>query len=142
MAEGYLRHLAEKAGVPLEVASAGTASFDGALPSPQAVEVARRFGADISSHRSSPLTVEELERSDLVVPMTSSHEMAILTMSPDAKSKTKRLGEFGEGGDVSDPFGGSVEIYQACFEGMREALDRLFESLAADARRGEDAKEK
>jgi len=130
MAEGYFRKLVDDAGLEnIESASAGVAAAAGEPPSRWAVEVARVFGMDISSFRSAPLTFDEIERADLVVPMTVSHEAAVLALCPDAAVKTKRLGEFGGDGDISDPFGGGLESYQACFDGIRKALDRLFDKI-------------
>jgi protein-tyrosine-phosphatase len=129
MAEGYFRKLAVEAGVDVEAASAGVSAPAGAPPSSNAVAVARRFGVDISGFRSAPLTLEEIRRSDLVVPMTASHEAAVLAVDPGAAGKTRRLGKFAAGGDVGDPFGGGLEVYQACFDGMKVALDRLFEKV-------------
>ena len=131
LAEGYFRRLTRNAGISdaIEVASAGTSAMEGAPPSPQAVAAAESAGFDISSLRSAPLTPEEIERADLIVPMTVSHEAVVLSIAPGAAGKTRRLGEFADGGDIGDPFGGSLAVYQACFDGMRPALERLFDKV-------------
>ncbi len=131
MAEGYLRHLLGK-GCPggITVSSAGTFAGEDMPPSRHSVEALKEHGIDISGHRSTGLTVELLERSDLVVAMTRSHRQHIGSLLPAALAKTRLLADFANSShDIQDPFGGSREDYGFCFEDMRGPLDSLYDDI-------------
>ena len=133
MCEGYLKFLREKSGREnLEIESAGTFAGEGQPPSGSSLAVMKARGIDISGHRSSPLTAEKLESSDLVVAMTNSHRLQIGKILPSALKKTRLIMEFADKApaDVSDPYGGNLEDYTACFDQLKPALDNLFLDLA------------
>jgi len=48
---------------------------------------------------------------------------------PEYAGKVHRLLEFDRGGEVVDPYGGSLDDYRRCFENMRYALANLAENL-------------
>ena len=130
MCEGYFRKLCKSAGRnDIIVGSAGTFACDGAGSSEQSVAVMKEHGIDLSGFSSSTLTPKLLEDADLVVAMTTAHRLHVGSMLPAALKKTRLLMEFSsrsKGRNVNDPFGGDKEIYSACFEEMKEALDNLF----------------
>ena len=131
MAEGYFRHLLEQSEInDISVSSAGTSAFDGEPASSNSLSVMKDFGIDISGHRSRSLTEELIADSDLLVTMTGAHRDFILMSAPEAAPKVHLLGEYSDGGAISDPFGGGKEIYRICFESMKPALDGLFRKLA------------
>jgi len=130
MCEGYFRKLCKAAGRnDIAVSSAGVCACDGSGSSEQSAEVMKEHGIDLSGFSSSTLTADLLKDADLIVAMTSAHRMHIGTILPEALDKTYLLMDFsshGKGRNVHDPFGGDKEMYSACFEEMKEALDNLF----------------
>jgi protein-tyrosine phosphatase len=94
------------------VCSAGLAAMRGGGAAAEAVEAARAFGADLSGHRSQPLTAELLRQADHVIAMTHSHLRALegpcaqLGLSPCLLSR--------RGDDIADPVGEEQEVYHAC----------------------------
>jgi len=56
MAEGICRALAEEKGWSIQAVSCGLAAFPGDPAAPYAVEAARKYGADLTMHRSRPLS--------------------------------------------------------------------------------------
>ena len=69
-AEGVLRELALRAGLELEVDSAGTHGYHvGAAPDPRAIDHAARRGYSIGSLRARTVSVADFERFDLILAM-------------------------------------------------------------------------
>src|SRR6516165_10637865 len=60
------------------VQSAGLAAMIGAEATPEAAAIAREHGADLSGHKSQPLTLDLLAQTDLLFAMTEAH-LHILT---------------------------------------------------------------
>ncbi len=128
MAQGLARQLlAEARGLAVEdlesagivVTSAGTSALPGLAASPQAVQALRAQGIDLSSHRSRPLTPDLLHEADVVYCMTQTHRQAVLALDRTAGDKTLLLDERG---DVSDPFGADLAVYERSAQQIRQAL--------------------
>jgi protein-tyrosine phosphatase len=127
MAEALLRRLlAERIGCAehelpergYHVESAGTGALPGAGPSSGATAAMAARGIELGAHRSSPLTVEQINRADYVFTMTSSHLEAVLRMAPHARERVRRINET----DIDDPIGGSDDVYVRCAERIEQAL--------------------
>lgn len=101
------------------VMSAGVEAMDGSLPAEQAVEVLKAMGLDLSGHRSRALTRELVELATAIYVMTPSHELAVLELDPSAQDKVSLLNP---GGEVPDPFGQPVEVYQETATTMRDLI--------------------
>jgi protein-tyrosine phosphatase len=121
LAEAFCKKLlAERLGCAVEelpqrgfqVLSAGLAAMIGAEASPEAVETARELGADLSSHRSQPLTADLLARADYLFTMTSAHLRALLLFAAPEGVQPRLLSPAGD--DVPDPIGREPEVYRDC----------------------------
>ena len=126
MAEVLFRDILKKEEIDwIEVKSAGVSAYEGQKASPQAVEVMKRRGLDLSFHRASQLNSELIRKADLILTMTESHKNMVKLIDPSAFDKTFTLKEYvGEDSiDIMDPFGQSVEVYSHCareIEGAEE----------------------
>ncbi|MEM9943523.1 MAG: L-threonylcarbamoyladenylate synthase [Planctomycetota bacterium] len=136
MGEGLLRQrLAEKLGIDTDelksrgfnVLSAGIAAVPGAPASPQAVDVMKRIGVDISDHQSQPITGQLAQFADLILTMTNGHRQALISHWPMLEPRTRLVRR--DGADVSDPIGGSVELYDATAKQIDENLISWIEDL-------------
>ena len=117
MAEGLFRVLAEKYGLKdVECTSCGLSAFTGMPVTDYAVEAAAAYGADISSHRSRPITEYLLSEGDLFVCMTKQHADMLAPYLPPEKLRV-----LGDG--IPDPFGGTQEDYQNCAAAIYAALE-------------------
>lgn len=133
MAEEAFRVLAEAHGLGVRARSAGTGAYSGAPASSMAAEAVKAIGGDLSKFRSSMLTEELVEQSRLIVAMTSGHRSEILSRFPAAAGKVRLLLEFDpklNGGNVADPYGGSLDLYRFTLEAMLPALNNLVEQIA------------
>ena len=130
MAAALARKLvAEHAGVPqadigdqnYEVVSAGTFAMPGMKATPQAADAVAGLGADLSGHRSQPLTIELINRADWIITMGRSHTEAVVAMAPPAAARTISLDPEG---DIQDPIGSDAAHYRQLAEQIEHLLRR------------------
>ncbi len=133
MAEGLFRHAVKGRG-DFEVFSAGVGAIDGLPPSEHAVRAVRELGIDISRQRSRMLTADLVRRADYIFGMTHSHVDAIMLLYPQAAEKTFLLREFDDTldsyeNDISDPIGGSLEVYQNCRDQVEQGIASMMKFI-------------
>ena len=133
MAEGLLRHALDNPG-SIKILSAGVAAIDGQAPSVNAVEALRRVGIDITDQRSQMLTSELVASADHIFGMTSGHVETVTRLFPEAANKTHLVRGFIEGlspleREISDPIGGSLEIYEQCRDEIIEGINQIIKIL-------------
>ncbi len=87
-------------------------------------------GLDLTAHESRPTTQSIVDRADLILTMTNNHRLALLGRWPHLASRT--FGLAGDHADVADPYGGSLEIYQACAKKMDGYLEAWLDKLDQD----------
>src|SRR3984885_6075914 len=129
MAEGIFRHIM-KGRRDIQVMSAGIGAMEGQAPSPYAVQAVRELGIDISKQRSRQLTADLVQEADYIFGMTHSHVDTVLLLYPSAAEKTFLLREFDDTldifeKDISDPIGGSYEIYMNCRDQIEQGIATL-----------------
>ncbi len=134
MAEGLMiERLRQEGRQYLSVSSAGIFATPGNPPEPSAIHVTREAGVDISGHRARMVNNENLGWADIVLVMESGQRGFISMAFPQQSAKVGLLGDFnrcqGEGGEIADPYGSSMEVYRTCFEEIGEAIDGLIHSL-------------
>ena len=109
------------------VLSAGLAASRGSGASPEAVELLRRDGIDISGHLSQPLTEELILHADRIFTMTRQHRQAILASFPELTDRVRTLSS--RNSDISDPIGGGMEMYQDCRDEIAGFLNELIDQI-------------
>lgn len=115
MAEGIYNSLSEGAFSRGLMAEGGNASVN-------AIKAVKKLGIDISKHASRQLTIEDIDEADLVLTMTEGHKRAILNAVPDT-DKVFTIGEYAGKSDVSDPYGSTEEVYEACAKQLWEYIE-------------------
>ncbi len=133
MAEALFRRAAAGRG-EFRVLSAGLGALDGQPPTAHSVTAMRELGIDISSQRSRMLTAELVQQADYIFGMTHSHVDAIALLYPQAAEKTFLLREFDETledfeKDISDPIGGSYEVYVNCRDQIEQGIASLLKFM-------------
>lgn len=86
-----------------------------------AVKAAAELGADLKNHRSTQLTYEMLENSDIILTMTENHKSS-LPQGFNVHTITEFVGEKGE---VSDPYGGDIEVYRNSAAKIKSLIERI-----------------
>ncbi|MCC9656113.1 arsenate reductase/protein-tyrosine-phosphatase family protein [Rhodopirellula halodulae] len=112
------------------VVSAGVAAGHGSGASPQAVQVMGKRGLDLTGHASQPLEESLMSMADLVLTMTRRHREAIVAAWPDRAERVFTLRR--DGGDISDPVGMPVDVYEQCADQIVGELEGWLGQLPAD----------
>jgi glycine hydroxymethyltransferase len=133
MAEGLFRHAMKGRG-NYRVFSAGVGAIDGLAPSTHAVHALRELGIDITHQRSRMLSPDLVRQADYIFGMTHSHVDAVTLLFPMAAEKTFLLREFDETldafeKDISDPIGGSLEVYQSCRDQIEQGIASMLKFI-------------
>ena len=127
MAAAIMADIAEKNDLDVVVDSAGVFATIGECAAVNAIEAVKKYGVDLSLHRTKPLTEELIDMADGILVMTDAHKMLIESM---AKEKVFTLLEFaGDEGDISDPYGGDMDEYEETAEEIYDALVDIAEKL-------------
>ena len=129
LAEAWFNKIAEAESLPYRASSAGLAAMNGTPASKHSQSAAAEMGASLEKFQSRMVTVEMLKNAELVVCMTGSHCRYITAAMPELAEKVHALMEFSNGGDVSDPYGGTLDEYRQCFADIRSAVENLIEKL-------------
>ncbi|MCX7626637.1 MAG: hypothetical protein N2Z21_10585 [Candidatus Sumerlaeaceae bacterium] len=133
MAEGYLKKLLFERGIDwIDVSTAGVMTPTGLLPTPEAEQLLKEEGVDISRHRSRPMKAHMLEEADLVLGMSSLHVQKAIRETEAAKGKTFLLREYvgyhGKQVQIPDPMGGTMDAFKRVFDQLKDALEKLVET--------------
>src|SRR6185369_1908637 len=134
MAEGLFRHATQSRN-DYRVISAGLGAVDGQPPSAYAVEAMKELGIDIGKQRSRMLTSDVVRQADFIFGMTHSHVDTVTLLYPQAAEKTFLLREFDETldpfeKDISDPIGGSYDVYVECRDQIEQGIASMLRFLA------------
>jgi protein-tyrosine phosphatase len=103
------------------VISAGTFAQPGARATAQAAEAVKELGADLSRHRSRPLSVELIHQADVIYTMGRSHAQVVKALVPSASEKVQTLDP---DGDIEDPIGSNVAVYRELAGQLMNFIDR------------------
>jgi protein-tyrosine phosphatase len=131
MAEAILK---SKAIPGIEVKSAGVYANSGSQASQHASSVLNEKNIQ-HDHRSTQLSILEVNWAKYIVTMTEGHKGIILSQFPAAAGKTMTLKEFaGEVGDkdIGDPYGGPLELYRDTFHEIHKMIDKMIERLKTE----------
>jgi glycine hydroxymethyltransferase len=133
MAEGIFRQSVRGRG-DYQVVSAGLGALEGQPPSSYAIQAVKELGIDISALRSRMLTAELVQQADYIFGMTHSHLDTVAMLYPQAAEKSFLLREFDETlgsfeKDISDPIGGSYEVYLNCRDQIEQGIASLLRFL-------------
>lgn len=117
--------------------SAGLGAMEGQIPSTHAIVAVKELGIDISSQRSRMLTPALVAQADYIFGMTHSHVDTVMLLYPQAAEKTFLLREFDDTldpfeKDISDPIGGSYEVYVNCRDQIEQGIVSLLRFIEGE----------
>ncbi|KGJ04488.1 protein-tyrosine phosphatase [Paracoccus halophilus] len=143
LAEGAMRDAARKAGLAIEIDSAGTGIWHlGEPPDPRAQEIAARDGIDISGLRARQVTAQDFHRFDHIVAMDHDNLANLRRIAPaDAHARLSLMLDHvpgQEGQAVADPYFGESTGFDATWRDMQAGARGLLAMfLAARTRPGD-----
>jgi protein-tyrosine-phosphatase len=130
------RALSQRGVEGVDVASAGTGAWDGAPVSEGAYLVGLERGLDLSGHRARLLTRELVEGADLILTMARHHRARVDELGGGAEQRVFVLGEYagreGEEAEVSDPFGGDLDVYRDTCAELEAFIDAVVERIVKE----------
>lgn len=113
----------------VEVLSAGIMYTGGLSASYETRELLARKGIDVSGHRSQRITIEMLNKADLILVMERLHEQRLLHLHPQVKNRLFLLKEFARVTDfdldIADPIGRPREFYEGTLAIIEEAVEKI-----------------
>lgn len=127
MAAALASSIYKDRGIDITILSAGVAAGDGFSASKNAVLAMQDEGLNLSTHVSTQVTQALLERATLVLTMTEAHCEAVKHILPTANAYT--LCEYCDEDkpfvNISDPYGGNLEVYKNCAKQIKTLLHAL-----------------
>jgi protein-tyrosine phosphatase len=109
------------------VMSAGIAATPGGRPSLEAVQVMSQSGLALDGHVAQPLSQRLARYADIMLTMTNGHHHAIINEWPDIADRVQVLRT--DNRDISDPIGGSLEVYRECAKQMETHLQSRIDEM-------------
>ncbi|HUK21718.1 MAG TPA: low molecular weight protein arginine phosphatase [Gemmatimonadales bacterium] len=140
LAAALMQRTVQERGVDgIEVSSAGTGAWDGAPASEGAYLVGLEQGLDLSGHRARLLTRDVVEQSDLILTMARHHRARVDELGGEGRVFV--LGEYagrsGEAAEVSDPFGGDLQVYRDTCAELGGLVGAAVDRIVTEAGRGD-----
>jgi protein-tyrosine-phosphatase len=115
-----------------ECLSAGVMAWDGNRAEPDARAMAKRLGYSLEAHRSQRVTSEHVAQASVIYIMDSLNEEILFRNHPEAKDKTKYLGELLPAGrlakgskEIDDPYLAGDKTLEQCFRRIEEAVGKV-----------------
>src|SRR5438552_11718872 len=134
LAAALLERALKERGLDVNVTSAGTGAWDGAPASEGAYLVGLERGLDLSGHRARLLTRELVQQADLILTMARHHRARVDELG--GESHVFVLGEYagreGDAAEVSDPFGGDLEVYRDTCVELEALIDTAVERIVKE----------
>lgn len=134
LAEAALRTQAEKAGLAVEVDSAGTGDWHvGSPPDRRAQAVALKNGIDISGYRGRQVTAGDFRRFDYVFALDGENLRNLRRVRPsDGTAELRLLMDLvpgREGSGVTDPYFGDDAGFDVTWDDVTRAAEAIVERL-------------
>ncbi|MDI7817773.1 low molecular weight protein arginine phosphatase [Clostridioides difficile] len=134
MAEAILKKAIEESGRNIEeycISSAGISTVDGMNASKHSIEAVKELGIDLSNHRSKVITKELIDNSDIILTMTKSHKEILVQAVPKCKEKVYTFKGFVNKSelDISDPFGGNLDIYKDTMKEIIYSVNEIVKKI-------------
>lgn len=129
MAEGAIRHAAAKAGLAVEVDSAGTGAWHaGSPPDARGLATAARRGYDNSAQRARQVARQDFHAFDLILAMDRANLSDLSRMAPaGAPARVEMFDPAGR--DVPDPYYGGPEGFETTLDMIEAAASALVARL-------------
>lgn len=136
LAEGILK--SKLSSEDFAVDSAGTSNYHiGELPDTRSIEVARKYGIDITDQRGRQFVVSDFDNFDLIYAMDTSNYNNILRLARNNEDEFKVkliLSELSDSDHVSvpDPYYGGHSGFEHVFQLLNDACDRIAEKITSN----------
>ena len=133
LAEGILK--AKTNHLDVVVDSAGTAAYHvGEQPDIRSIEIANKYGIDLTSQRARQFSVNDFDEFDKIYAMDSSNYANIISLARDERDRNKVDVILNESNpksfqSVPDPYYGGENGFQNVYDMLDEACDIITQNL-------------
>ena len=133
LAEGILK--AKTNHLDVVVDSAGTAAYHvGEQPDIRSIEIANKYGVDLTSQRARQFSVNDFDKFDKIYAMDSTNYANIISLARDEKDRNKVDVILNESNpksfqSVPDPYYGGENGFQDVYEMLEEASNIITQKL-------------
>lgn len=137
LAEGILKSKVNPEKVVVD--SAGTsAQHKGELPDPRSIDVAKKYGIDITDQRSRPFTISDFEKFDKIFVMDRENYQHVLALSPTKEASQKvqlilNTLHASSDAEVPDPYYGGERGFENVYAMLEKACQKIANQLQEDA---------
>jgi protein-tyrosine phosphatase len=118
----------------LKAFSAGVHAVTGSKTSKNSAKVVLdNLKNDITDRFAVQLSLEHIEDADIVLTMTERIKELLKGVFPQFSDKIDTINNFaGVNGDIIDPYGGSLEVYEKTYSSLKESIVLLLAKLKED----------
>jgi protein-tyrosine phosphatase len=118
----------------LRAFSAGVHIVPGSKTSKNSAKVVfDNLNSDITSRVAVQLTEEHIQNADLILTMTDRIKELLKSSFPQFSDKIDTINTFtGALGDIVDPYGGSIEVYEKTYSSLKKSILLLLAKLKED----------
>lgn len=108
-------------------------------PEANAAALLKERGIDVSAHRATQITANDVRHSDLILTMTAAHKEKLIALFPEAKDKTFTIADYalGKPDDVADAFGKPMDFYRGMVRQVESYLGPVLTKAAAMEKHGQ-----
>jgi protein-tyrosine-phosphatase len=121
---------AQRRGLSVHVASAGTHALPGYAAATIAHATINEIGLSLEGHRSQPANAELISRATLVITMTQAQRDMLHTAFPKDRERVLSFDDVTGLGDVSDPIGGDAAEVREVRDLLQSSMPAIFKALA------------
>lgn len=118
----------------IKVHSAGLSIVPGSTSSKNAcLLMEKKFAVNINNRKAVQLTIDMIEDADLILTMTSNIKNILLLNFSKLNNNIHTLKEYaGVNGDIVDPYGGDIGVYEIAFQELEKYILLLMDKLKED----------
>ena len=120
---------AQRVGLDIEVASAGTSALIGDPAEPGALACVAELGLDIGAHRARQVTPEMIEGAIFVVAATAAQRDWLQRLLPERRDRIASFGDITSLGDIPDPWGRNSSEYRRVRALIEEGMPALMAAV-------------
>jgi protein-tyrosine phosphatase len=118
----------------LRAFSAGVHIVTGSKTSKNSAKIVfDNLNSDIADRSAVQLSAEHIQNADLILTMTGRIKELLRSSFPQFSDKIDTINTFiGVDGDVIDPYGGSLEVYEKTYSSLKKSIVLLLAKLKED----------
>lgn len=118
------------------VTSCGLNTCYGSPASSLSICVMKKYGVDMSIHRSTPIEQSNIKECDLIICMTESHKEVLKQLYSKFSANIFTLKEYVdinlENKNIDDPWGYNIDVYEKCAKEIIYNVDKLIEKYLGE----------